>query len=185
MELRDSDRLILGLLLDIHKHLKIDGDINADFVADAVYGGHYWALRWEMPGLFHDHSDPPKEVTETVDILDMWMFIEEGFEKLDNTEKARVQTEANMKHVRFVGFDGNHDNHFGIANFLVNKMGRFSNFKDRSLNSHSRTLPGYLRMLEAFKEMRPELGFLNPLSADQIITLLKAQYHPSHRSEEP
>jgi hypothetical protein len=55
-----GERLIVTMLRDIYKHLKVDGDIDPAFIGDVLFGGHYWALRRELPGLFHDYEDDPR-----------------------------------------------------------------------------------------------------------------------------
>lgn len=59
-----------------------------------------------------------------------------------------------------------------IARFLIEKMGRWSQFKGRELNSHFPTLATYNRMLSA--PMRAGLVGIE-LDADQLIRILKAQ----------
>jgi len=71
----DSDRLVIMMLRDIQKALKIKNtEIDPDFVADAIMGGHYWALDWQYTGLFHNHVDNRQVLHNVVDFLDMWSF---------------------------------------------------------------------------------------------------------------
>ncbi len=37
---RPADKLIIALLADLFKHLKVKGEIDADLVMSALYGGH-------------------------------------------------------------------------------------------------------------------------------------------------
>jgi hypothetical protein len=46
------------------------------------------------------------------------------------------------ENVRFAGFDGNNERHYGIATYRVDDMKRFQHFKGRDLNSHSQFVPG-------------------------------------------
>jgi uncharacterized protein YfbU (UPF0304 family) len=61
-----------------------------------------------------------------------------------------------------------------IARFLVEKMGRFTRFKERELNSHCPTADAYLRMFRVFEPIRKTL-IGRRLSVDEIILMLKAE----------
>jgi uncharacterized protein YfbU (UPF0304 family) len=177
----DGEKLITIMLRDIYKHLGIDrGEIDADFIGQVIWGGHLWAPKWVMQGLFHEHEDDPREVRFVVNVLDMWNFIERSYETLSKQDQERVEKEADPfgKHVKFRGFDGNNEStHMSIAHFLVDEMGRFSRFKGRDLNSHMPTLATYGRMLEVFEPLRAEL-IGRDLDADEIIAVLKAKKYP-------
>jgi Uncharacterized conserved protein len=185
VRISDGEKLILAMLRDLYKHHKVDGEIDPEFVGETIWGGHYWGLEWKYTGLFHGHVDNPRVVSEVVDVLDMWSFIESGYAKLSKKDKARVEAEAEPfgKHVVFRGFDGNNESeHLSIARFLINDLDRFTSFKGRDLNSHMPMIDAYRRMLVIFEPVRRTL-IGGELSASQIIELLKAQIHPSHRNE--
>jgi Arc/MetJ-type ribon-helix-helix transcriptional regulator len=80
IQLSAGDKLTFMLLRDIAKHLEVPTETNLDFMAEVIYGGHYWAPTWDMQGLFHDHADRPADVTLVVNVLDMWSFVEEAIE---------------------------------------------------------------------------------------------------------
>jgi hypothetical protein len=166
------------MLRDILKHLKIlDAESNVDFVAETIYGGHYWAPTWEMQGLFHKHTDRPADVTLVVNTLDMWDFIEGCIEKLTPEETERLKAANHGYLPRFRGFDGNNETSLmSIARFLVEKMDRFSRFKKSDFNSHAPTADRYRRMTTAFEPIRVTLGFGRNLSVDQIIELINVEY---------
>jgi len=179
----DGQKLILVMLSELFKSLKLKGgEIDAEFIEESIFGGHYWGLEWKFPGIFHGHKDAPATVTEVVDILDMWYFLERGYDELPKKDKERVAKEAEPfgKNVRFGGFDGNHEEHYSVARFLVEKLERFSEFKDRDLNAHMPTIDTHQRMLEVFKPIRGNLAGRG-LNADEIIEILKARLHPSRR----
>lgn len=181
VQFSDGEKLLAVMLRDIYKHLKVSGETDPDFIAEVIYGGHYWAPKWEMAGLFHDHEDDPRDLRLVVDVLDMWSFLEEGYEKLSKKEKEQVEKEAQPfgKNPRFNGFDGNNEStHIGIARFLIEKMDRFSRFKKRELNSHMPTLEGYRRMVRVFEPIRTQLVG-HGLSASQIVSILNARRHPA------
>lgn len=173
----DGEKMLMLMMGDVFKALKIkDPDSDPDFLAEVIYGGHYWAPKWDMQGVFHDHVDSPREVHHVVDVLDMWSFIEEAYEDFTAAEKTAIAEKVGPlgKHVQFSGFDGNNESsQMGIARFLVDKMDRFTRFKGRDLNSHHPTYNRYSRMVELFGPMRATL-IGHGLSADQVATLLKA-----------
>lgn len=176
--LTDGDKLNFMMLRDIAKHLKVkDADTDFDFVAETIYGGHYWAPMWEMNGLFHQHADRPADVTLVVDTLDMWDFIEGCIEKLAPDEIERLKTANHGYLPQFAGFDGNNESSLmSITNFVVKKMDRFSRFKQRDFNSHAPTAARYRRMTTAFEPIRATLGFGRVLGVDQILELLKVRF---------
>lgn len=181
--INDGERLILMMLRDISKTLKVKGEIDSDFVAEAIWGGHYWALDWQYSGLFHEHEDSRASVSAVVDILDMWSFLEEAYAKLSAAEKSRLAKEVGPlgKEVRFWGFDGNNETErLGIARFLIEKMDRFTRFKGRHLNSHMPTTAAYHRMFSVFEPIRTML-IGRGLSVDEMISILKERVHPEHR----
>lgn len=179
----DSERLLAFMLVDMHKKLNIEDGLDPDFIEYAIGGGHYWALRWQYPGIFHGEEDKPDTVNEVCEILDMWYFLEDGFNKLSKKDKEKVKQEAKPfgENVKFPGFDGNTETeHMSIARFLIHKMERYTEFKDHELNSHSSLLEIYRRMLSIFRPMLANLKG-GKLSASQIISILKERTHPENR----
>jgi len=176
----DGEKLIAMMLRDLYRHHKVKGEIDPDFIQDVIVGGHFWAPRWEMQGLFHDHTDSADDVRFVVDVLDMWSFVQRAHGKLSAKERARVESEADPfgKHVKFPGFDGNNESELmSIARFFVEKMDRFSEFKGGSFNSHMPTVAMYRRMLGVFDPLRKTLVGVD-LSADQLIAILKSMKYP-------
>ncbi|WP_346380800.1 YfbU family protein [Acidithiobacillus sp.] len=168
----DGEKMLILMMGDLFKALNIENhDSNPNFLAKVIYGGHYWAPKWDMQGVFHDHVDDPQDVSYVVDILDMWSFVEEAYERLNHEQKAAIMAEAT--NVKFLGFDGNHEiNKMSIASFLVDEMERFSRFKGRDMNSHHPTEARYRRMLAAFEPMRASLAG-GGLNVQQLTALLK------------
>jgi uncharacterized protein YfbU (UPF0304 family) len=178
VQFSDGEKLLLIMLRDIYKHLKITkGEIDAEFVSQVLWGGHYWALNWQMPGLYHGHEDKTRELDDVLDVLEMWDMLERAYSDFSKKTKDRIEQEAEPfgKAIQFRGFDGNHEpTYMGIADFLVNKMERFVRFKDRELNSHMPSLPIYRRMLSVYRPMRSDLAGRD-LTADEVIAILKAK----------
>jgi len=172
--LSDGEQLILLMLRDLFKHQKLKSEIDPDFIAETIWGGHSWALDWQYPGIFHNHADRRETVTEVVNILDMWSFIERGYAKLSAKDKERVAKEAGRSDVQFIGFDGNNESeHRSVALFLINRLDRFGSFKGRDLNSHCPIIDRYRRMVANFEPVRKTLIGAE-LSASQIIELLNS-----------
>ncbi len=174
----NAEKLMIHMLMDLLKDKKDRQLDKIDLIQDAMYGGHYWALEWELSGIFHDHVDSRTTVSEVVDILDMWDFIERAFAKFSDEEKTEVLRVGGeyAKDPQFLGFDGNHEGeHLGIAFTLIDKMQRFQHFKGRSLNSHSGTVSRYRDMARLFQPMRAEMGrrgssfLLTPKQVGQLL----------------
>ena len=183
IRLGDGEKLVILMLCDLFKKLKVSSDIEPEFVEEVIYGGHYWSLEWKYPGIFHGHEDSMAVLHETVNILDRWCFLEGGYSKLSKKEKDRVAAEAEPfgKDVVFRGFDGNGEGgYIGIARFLVEQLDRFTKFKGRELNAHMPTSEAHRRMLAVFEPIRRTM-MGRDLNADEIIEILKAKLHPSRR----
>ena len=169
------------MLGDLHKHLfpqgqKPESGISSDLIKKAIEGGHDWALQWEHRYLSHSHVDSRQVLSEVVDVLEMWSFIESGYAKLSREDEDRVKSEvASFGEYEFPGFDGrDEEEHFHIAHFLIEGMGRFARFKGRDFNSLMSNTADYRRMLAVFKPIQPTLTRGVDLSASQIIDLLSA-----------
>jgi uncharacterized protein len=182
MKLTNPEKLILLMLSELHEKVGVKDGTDTKLLAQAIYSGNTWALDWEMPGVVGDSSEPtPPQVTDVVNILDTWSFIEEAYEKFDAAarEKVKVGAAPFGEHVRFTGFDGNNeDRHMSIARFLVEEMDRFTRFKKRDFNSHHPSIDGLLRMSTLFETIRPSLANRG-LNADEVIQLLNARKRPT------
>ena len=177
VRLDDGQKLILMMLRDLYKHHDVNGEIDPDFVAETIWGGHHWGLEWKYHGMFGVRTTDPRVVSEVCDILEMWHFIESGYERLSDSERQIVARDAApfAKRVVFPGFDGNNETeHVNVAGYLVNALERFTRFQGRGLNSHMPSLGAYRRMLQVFQPMRPTLSG-GELSSSQIALLLNAQ----------
>lgn len=177
--LSDGEKLIAMMLGDLIQAANVEVETDVDLVRKVILGGHYWALNWELPGIFHGRSDKQRQVRFVVDVLEMWSFVEEAFEALDEEGRKRLAAALGPrgKHVAFPGFDGNEESEYlGIARFLVEDLQRFVRFREghRDLNSHWPTLDRYTAMLAVFEPLRTTL-IGKRLTADQLIALLDAR----------
>lgn len=174
--IEDGEKLILSMLADVYRATVKDGEYDPKFIKSAIYGGHHWAFEWMLAGLFHGHVDSKEVLSEVVNILDMWSYVETSFAKLSEISKAKVGKAVGSDRIlfQFVGFDGNNESeHYSIARFMIEDIGRFQSFKDRSMNSHHQTLDRYRRQYRVFEPIRARsLG--EPLRAADLIEILGA-----------
>ena len=170
----NSEKLMMYMLCEMMKKNGKDYEIDPDFIQNVIVGGHYWALGWQMQGIFHNYVDAPASVREVVDILDMWSFIEEAFEDLSAKEKKELEESKDHSAPSFLGFDGNNETeHMGIARFMIDHLGRFERFKNHKmgLNSHMPVLGRYLAMFRKFEPIRAKL-IGRRVSLDELKTIL-------------
>lgn len=176
IQLDKPQRLMIWLLTEVLKNQKGNGEAqNVPLIQEAIYGGHLWALDWEMAGVMHSHTDKPEDVRFVVDVLDMWTFIERAFDGLSDAEKAKLEKEVPYigKNPKFIGFDGNNETYYmGIARFLIHQMGRFTNFKSHDLNSHMPKVQGYAKMYQVFEPIRAKLVG-REMTIEEMIEVLK------------
>ncbi len=185
MKLSDGEKLIALMLADLHEHLEIDGDLDAGFVKNAIYNNHLWSIPFKYSGLDFEGGDLPEEVSEVLNIMEMWRFIEYHYSQLSDANKTEVARLANPfgDNPQFSGFDGNNETEYmSIAQCIVEDLDRFNEFQDRDLNSHAPSLDGYRRMLPVFERLRSASVYNDSISVDEIVSILIERVHPSHRS---
>ncbi len=177
VRITDGEKLVLMMLRDLYKHHKVEGEIDPDFVSEALGGGHYWGFEWEYSGLFHSHVDQEHVVREVCDVLEMWSRIEFSYSKLSDKDKKEVGIKAGPsgQPVKFPGFDGNEEpEHHSVAWFLINHLDRFQEFKKHDLNSHDPSIGDYRRMWQIYEPMKRTFTGGRRLSCSEIIDLLNA-----------
>ena len=178
IEISDGEKLIITMLCDLYPGRSTqDRQIDPDFVLSALILGHYWGLSWEYNEILHNFGVREQAVNEVADILDMWLMLESSYGQLSDERKGKVIEELDLfgTTVLFSGFDGNNESdQYSVVGFLVNKMNRYQSFKGRALNSHSKRLAGYQRMLKIYQ---PKLASLKggDLEVADIIAILKAE----------
>jgi uncharacterized protein YfbU (UPF0304 family) len=159
------------MLADIHKHLGVDGEIDADFILDAIHGDS-WGLKWRYDSLLSSEDPSDDVVRETADILSMWRVIDSGVAALSPADRKVVEDTAGAYAMTFEGFDGNADPHMGVMRFLVEKLGRFDERAKGPFNSHSSmSLPRYRDMLHRYNRVI-EKG-RHTLAKDDLLEILK------------
>ena len=161
MKLTNPEKLILIMLSEIYEKLGLDGSkgIDPKFLSEAIYSDNTWGLDWQYTGIFSDNSEPnPPEVTEVVNYLDMWSFIERAYENLNAADKKLLSDDPDIVQTQFTGFDGNNETEYmSVARFLILQLKRFTEFKDRDLNSHYPMIGRYRRMYSVFEPIRRNL----------------------------
>ena len=172
MKLTNPEKLIINMLAKLHENAGIEVD-TAKFIQEAIYMDQTWALSWQLSGIVGDDTgEPPAHVRPIMDIFDMWSFIEASIKKLDPVELADVRSKVGGA-MQFIGYDGNNETELmATASFIVNDMGRFSEFAGRDMNSHMPTFGRYMSMYEVFEPMRSSLGYDSFLSKANLIELL-------------
>ena len=179
-QLSDGEKLIAMMLAEYIEKSGVEVDTDVSLVQKAIVGGHYWALGWEMPHVFHGHTDKQRRVGFVVDVLDMWRFLEEDYDRFSENEKAELADKiAPYGTLQFVGFDGNEEGeYYSIAQFMVRDLKRFSRFgeQQRSLNSHHNTVERYRRMLNVFEPIRKTLDFGKRMTVDQMAEIINAKH---------
>ncbi|NHZ66627.1 YfbU family protein [Massilia genomosp. 1] len=182
MNLSASEKLILTMLCDITEKLGIDENtdgIDPKFIKAALYNDNLWGIKWRYQGFSDGEPNPPK-VSDVTNYLDMWSFIEEAHEKLDENGRAELVSSAAPfgNNPQFPGFDGNNEcDYSSIASFMVDHLDRFTRFKGRINNSHMPTIDGYDRMYKVFEPIRKTLD-MRSLSTSELAAILNARRHP-------
>jgi uncharacterized protein len=108
MKISDGEKVILLMLADMCKSLKIEGgDFDPDFIKDAICSDYLWAFNWHYAGVPFEPQEDPPDVKETANFLEMWNLIENSYANLSPDDKKRVQTGADPfgKDPQFSGFD--------------------------------------------------------------------------------
>lgn len=181
MKITNSEKLILLMLSEIHEHLKIKSDIDPTFVKEAIHSGNTWGFEWQYPSLFESSGRDSIEVTDVVNTLDMWLFIETAYKEFSAADKAKLLEISPHygKDPKFSGFDGNNEGELlSIGRFLTERLDRFTSFKGRIENTHFPTIAGYRRMYEVFEPIRRTLDSRH-LNVDEIGKILNARNYPA------
>lgn len=171
LNITDGEKIIIGLLCDL-KDGKDQSGLDTDKVREAIYG-RPWVLPLENNWLFPDHPLPP-EIREIFDVLDMWSIIERHAKNVDSAEFERL-TGRKLSNFKFTGYDGNHESQCGDAQYIVEKLGRFEEFKGRAFNSHATRAPQYAAMFKRFDELRPATGDRN-LTVEELAELSTIEF---------
>lgn len=177
------EKLTIAMLCDLHKKLAVESRFDLDLVTQAVDDDDMWVLGWAYSNTFPEIDTPP-EVIFVGNVFDMFSFLERGYEALSPDGKAKV--DASSDHVAawltFSGYDGNNEGRYrGIAETMVNRLDRYTRFKDvANKNSHCPMVGAYTRMYATFEPIRETL-IMREMSAAEIIQVVSEAVHPDNR----
>lgn len=177
MKFTDEQRLIVMMLADIQKSLKIRGDFNPEFISKVAVWKDEFAIAWAHNEIFDD-SDTPEDFKFVVEVVDMWSFIESAVADLDQDGRTALEREAGVwgKNPKFQGFDGNNETDLmSYVGLLVEDLNRFSEFKGRDFNSHVPLAARYAAMLEKFKSIRSVILDRGGATVDELAEVLLAR----------
>ena len=180
MEFTPQQKLIIGLLTDIHQKLEITDSYDAAFVQKVVASNNGWALTWAYDELNSPESENPEKVSFVADVLDMWELLEQSYAALTPTQRELLAQTAKLPEegVEFRGFDGNNESDLReIATIFINDLDRWNHFSGRGLNSHGRTTPMHERMLDAYRRVTAN-GY-GLLDVEDLAEVMNARIHPT------
>jgi uncharacterized protein YfbU (UPF0304 family) len=185
MTLSDGEKLILHMLCDLFESQEVESDIDPAFVRDALHSNHLWALEDTYAGVFGGEPTPEPLVSEVVNHLLMWDWLETAWAKYDANTRQALKDEGFIWRTGdqlFPGFDGNNESsHLSAARFMIDKMGRFSIFAGRDLNSHHPVIDAYRRMYPVFNAMWLGRDGRQTLSPDEFRKIMAEYTHPERR----
>lgn len=184
IKLSQGEKLILLMLCDIQKHLKMKGDLDHVLIEEAILSGNLWGLNIGLPGIFHGYETSEAVVDETARILQMWERLEQSYNALTKEGKDQLADKPGMfgKTLAFLGFDGNNESEYlNAMGFYVDHLDRFQHFKGRAnLNAHMPTLEMHRRMLRVFNPILDRV--LNQdFTPEQIAQVIAEAVHPENR----
>lgn len=167
MSISDGEKRILLMVADLLDHHGVRG--NQELVRQSILTGNLWALDQEAP-LTPEIDAETK--TKAVDYMEMWSRIEDDLDRLPAQSKQAVANAA--PRTKFPGFDERQpeSDYLWVARFFVEHLGKFQNFKGRTLDTHFSTLNIHRRMYAVYEPMRAKLT--NPMTEQEIISVLTA-----------
>ena len=84
------------MLSEIYEKLKIEGEIDPEFVRKAIYDESTWALAWKYPGIVgSSRESTPPVVKDVLDVLEMWEMLEHSYNRLQAADREKVRLKQN------------------------------------------------------------------------------------------
>ena len=109
-----------------------------------------------------------EECTFVLDVLDMYAALHFSYKQLKDS------TKLSDKSVKFPGFDGNNETmYMAYTKYFIEDLDRFNEIKETTngyYNSHSRMIPKYRKMLEAWKVIKKPYTY--EITEEQILELI-------------
>ena len=127
-----TEKLILSMLCDLSRDRTTGKALTRTLSSTLLVVAIIGLLAGSTPDVFGGCPDSPELVREVVDILQMWTVLEHHYDHLEETDKARVASEAAPcgTDVKFMGFYANEESsHLSIAEFLIEHIGNYPRFK--------------------------------------------------------
>lgn len=103
--------------------------------------------------VFHsiDDETAPGLTKEVHDILTMYRNINIAIKRLEPEDAAGLDLDK----IRFKGFDGNHDPHYHLMVFMIDRMNLYKELVGTELNSHgSSSMYNYRSMVALYLDLR-------------------------------
>ena len=179
MQISDGEKAIIGLIRDLYHGLGVkDGNMDPEFIIEALCDGQDWSIAWKYHGLY-GYRQPPEVVNEVSDIMAMWDSLERSYQHLSDVEKQDVSEQARIgsEGISFPGFGENFEiEHLSIAKMLVRNLDHYQSLNGKDLNSHIPCLDGYRRMLMVYEPLKPSLSTGRNLSMVEIIAIRQARH---------
>ena len=96
------------------------------------------------------------------------------FRDINVSKQALVKAEGDrFNALTFVGFDGNHDPHYHLAKFMVEKQNLYEELRDADLNSHSQaSIESYRRMEHVYQKLNKKNGILDANGLQQLLDVM-------------
>ena len=96
-----GEKLIVSMLCELYRALKINSDIDPAFGLAAIRGGHLWALKMTYEGVFGAEEYPDETRSEVWEILSLWSMIEDTFNKLSTADKEKLAASSSTVRCAF------------------------------------------------------------------------------------
>ena len=169
LKLTDTERLLLANQYEIIGLLKKDDGYTN--MAENLRDGHKWIYEQHATRIADNLSDEDSEHVLT--ILGIYSDLRDSYKKL--SDKTGIDEHL----VSFPGFDGNNEVELLSFSQALSKNGNYAETIGKDArNSHMPTTDMYSRQIAEWKSMGSPRY---PLSKEQILKIVDARTHPSHR----
>ncbi|MCY3735341.1 MAG: YfbU family protein [Gemmatimonadaceae bacterium] len=124
--------------------------------------------------IVHLHSQ--SRVDEVFEVLKVWRLLEDSYCRLSEEEKSLVRSETPLSNgLAFRGFETHSEaSYLSIADFIINKMDLFTEFRNRDLRSPEPLLAKYRQVLQEFYSVFPDHNLPKLLDATRIVAIARA-----------
>jgi uncharacterized protein YfbU (UPF0304 family) len=164
MKLDKLKRLELFNQFEILKHVdqdNLDHYENLQTIVSCGYEGEYYRL------FEHISDEVSASITEEVkDTFDMFRQLNFSYSALSEEDKKAIDATK----LKWSGFDGNHEPHYSVAYFYIEKLKLWQELGEYAINSHFTTRFLYPPMIEEWKKFK----YGEELTKEQIQRILDA-----------